>query len=228
MSNKFLKVVFAGVLALGFTNVALAKSCCNQEDDEVVVRHKHTAHHHHHHHGYGHRHNYMHKDVVISSNGNVVRDSNGGCVRTRYDVGVNKCCHTKHSDIMHMDERIIYFDFNQSALRDGEKAKLDVLANAIRANDIHAVKVVGYTDRIGNSGYNHKLSHQRADRVRQYLGSKVRLQSNVVSLRGLGESHQVKACNGIRDRGELINCLAPNRRVEVEVDYTVHRRSKKY
>lgn len=217
MSNKFLKVVFAGVLALGFTNVALAHTCCNQEDDGRVVRHHNTHHK---------QHNcYKYRDVVISTNGNPVRDSNGGCVRTKWTVATDKCCHGhKHSSIMHMDERIIYFDFNKSNLKDSERSKLDVLAGAIKENNIHAVKVVGYTDRIGKSEYNHKLSHARAEQVRQYLGSKVKLQSSVVSLRGLGEANQVKACNDIKDRGELINCLAPNRRVEVEVDYTAHRK----
>jgi OOP family OmpA-OmpF porin len=219
MSNKFLKLMCVSALVLGYASGALAAYDEPKQQTHHKVKHKD------HDDKYSHKHHNMHQDVVVSSNGTVVRDSFGGCVRTKFHVAEEKCGKHHHKgDIMHMDERVIYFDFNQSALKDAEKSKLDVLAMAIKENNIHAVKVVGYTDRIGTEGYNHKLSHQRAEKVRQYLGSKVRLQSNVVSLRGLGESNQVKSCEGVHGRNELIDCLAPNRRVEVEVDYTVHKK----
>ncbi|MDF3048286.1 MAG: OmpA/MotB [Candidatus Midichloriaceae bacterium] len=229
MSNKFLKLICMSALVVGYAASALANYYEEPKQHTHKAKHKHhvansvTEHHEHHKHHH-HHHHHMHKDVVVSSNGTVVRDSFGGCVRTKFNVATEKCGHHHKGDIMHMDERIIYFDFDQSALKDTEKSKLDVLAMAIKENNIHAVKVVGYTDKIGHEGYNHRLSHQRAEKVRQYLGSKVKLQSNVVSLRGLGEANQVKSCEGVHGRNELIDCLAPNRRVEVEVDYTVHKK----
>lgn len=161
----------------------------------------------------------MAKDVVVDMNGNVVRDGSGGCVRTMWDVDQDKC-KAMHM-IMMMDERIIYFDFDKAMLKDEEKAKLDVLAAALKEHNIKAVKIVGYTDRIGTSEYNDKLSEKRAVEVKHYLDSKVHLDKSVVDLRALGEKDQVKACEGIKGK-ELISCLAPNRRVEVEVDYYDH------
>ncbi len=225
MSNKFLNMVFAGVLALGFTNIASANyGCCDKEEKSEKIG------------TYCHKtsgckdNNRMHKDVVISGEGTMVRDSFGGCVRTRFDVRADKCCgkkHDKYVDITHMEERIIYFDFDKSLLREAEKGKLDILVNTIKENDIKAVKVVGYADRIGTHDYNSKLSQKRAASVKRYLDSKVKLQSNVVELRALGDSNQVKVCDDTNNRAELINCLAPNRRVEVEVDHTEHHVMKK-
>lgn len=157
----------------------------------------------------------MVKDVVVDMNGKVVHDGFGGCVRTIWDADKDKC----GNPIAMMDERIIYFDFDKSVLKDSEKSKLDVLAKVLKDHDIKAVKIVGYTDRIGTEAYNDKLSERRAVAVKHYLDSKVKLNSSVVDLRALGEHNQVKACDGVKGHKELISCLAPNRRVEVEVDY---------
>lgn len=187
--NKLLGIVFTCIMSMGLMLVAPYNTMANT----------------------------MTKDVVIDSNGGIVRDSFGGCVRTKWDSGVDKC--KTHHLIMKMDERIIYFDFDKSVLTDTEKGKLDILATVLKEHNIKKVKVVGYTDRIGTNGYNHTLSHKRADAVKHYLGTKVKLESSVVTLRGLGESNQVKACADVKGHNELVTCLAPNRRVEVEVDY---------
>jgi OOP family OmpA-OmpF porin len=159
----------------------------------------------------------MTKDVVVDSNGKLVHSTFGDCVRTKWDVGTEKC-KVQHM-IMKMDERIIYFDFDKSVLTATEKQKLDVLADALKTHNVTKVKIVGYTDRIGTHGYNQTLSHKRADAVKHYLDSKVKLQQSKVVLRGLGETNQVKACEGVKGHNELVSCLAPNRRVEVETDY---------
>ncbi|MDP3825856.1 MAG: OmpA family protein, partial [Polaromonas sp.] len=76
------------------------------------------------------------------------------------------------------------------------------------------VTVTGYTDRLGSDAYNLKLSQQRAEAVRNYLTSKG-VAANRLTAVGKGESNPVVTCND-RKRTDLINCLAPNRRVEVE------------
>ncbi len=234
MRNKLTRLVFACVFALGFTNIALAEcgsgtcykpkhrhhcyechcfsfSLCNLCGTDRC--HHRSTHHH-----------KCYKDVVVSSCGQPVRSSYGGCVRTVWNVSTDKCCHHHKREIMKMEERIIYFDFNKSNLKESEKAKLNVLASALKEQNIKSVKVVGYTDRLGTEKHNDKLSRQRANAVNNYLGSKVQLEKRVVHLRALGERDQVKACRG--EKGDaLIRCLAPNRRVEVEVDYTVHHRT---
>jgi OmpA-OmpF porin, OOP family len=93
--------------------------------------------------------------------------------------------------------------------------KLDEIANVLQQNTgMTDITVSGYTDRIGSSKYNHKLSQRRANAVRDYLMSKGVDGSRLKAV-GRGEENPVVQCNQ-KKRKELIACLAPNRRVEVE------------
>lgn len=157
------------------------------------------------------------KDIVVDSNGHHVLDSNGNCVRTMWEHHSDHC--KKVMDIMKMDERIIYFAFDSSKLDGEEQMKLDKLAGILKEHKITKVKIVGYTDRIGTNDYNKNLSVKRAHSVKSYLNGKVHLDKSPVEVRALGESHPVVSCKGVKGKEEVIKCLAPNRRVEVEVDY---------
>ena len=82
------------------------------------------------------------------------------------------------------------------------------------------VLVTGHTDRIGSQAYNQKLSERRANAVRDYLVSKGVARDKIETL-GMGKTQPVPGvvCNQAypKERKALIECLAPNRRVEVEV-----------
>jgi OmpA-OmpF porin, OOP family len=164
--------------------------------------------------------------AVRDSNGGKVIDSSGNCVRTQWMTDVDECrtgrvqvTREAINEIMKMEERIVYFNFDKHDVKDSEKDKLDTLADALKSHNVKVVKVVGYTDRIGTKNYNKTLSIYRANAVKHYLNSKVKLDSSIVQLRGLGDEDQVKGCENIKQREELIDCLSPNRRVEIEVDY---------
>ena len=76
------------------------------------------------------------------------------------------------------------------------------------------IQVTGYTDRLGTNKYNQKLSERRAAAVRDYLVSHG-IDGSRLKAVGKGESNPVVQCND-KKRADLIACLAPNRRVEVE------------
>jgi OmpA-OmpF porin, OOP family len=160
-------------------------------------------------------------DAVVNDYGSIVGDSNGNCVRTMWQNDKDPCV-VKHdiiAKIMRMDERIAYFAFNKYDLTKAEKEKLAVIAAVLKQYNIRTVKIVGYTDRIGGDEYNNKLSEKRANEVKEHLNSLVKLKSSIVEIKGLGKANQIKDCNEITERKELIKCLGANRRVEVEVDY---------
>jgi OOP family OmpA-OmpF porin len=101
--------------------------------------------------------------------------------------------------------------------------KLDEIANALQADpSITDVDIVGYTDRLGSTKYNQKLSLRRAQAVREYLIGKG-VAENRLQAHGRGEQNPVVTDCKQKNRKELIACLAPNRRVEVE-QITVERR----
>ena len=93
--------------------------------------------------------------------------------------------------------------------------KLDEIATALQADtSVTNVEITGYTDRLGAESYNQKLSERRANAVREYLIGKG-IDGNRLRAVGKGEANPVVECNQ-RKRTELIACLEPNRRVEVD------------
>jgi len=114
------------------------------------------------------------------------------------------------------------FDFDKAVLRADGKAKLDELVSKLAGVSLEVIIAVGYTDRIGALKHNMDLSVRRAQAVKDYLVSKG-IEPNRVYTEGKGPANPVKQCpdpspkGEIRNQKQLIDCLQPNRRVEVEV-----------
>ncbi|WGE58971.1 porin OmpA [Actinobacillus equuli] len=114
----------------------------------------------------------------------------------------------------------VLFDFGKSSLKPAAATALDA-ANTEIANlglATPAIQVNGYTDRIGKEASNLKLSQRRAETVANYLVSKGQNAANVTAV-GYGEANPVTGatCDAVKGRKALIACLAPDRRVEVQV-----------
>lgn len=106
------------------------------------------------------------------------------------------------------------FGFDSAQLR-SPQPKLDQLASTLASvGGTETLNIVGYTDRLGSPAYNQKLSQRRADAVKAYLVGKG-VASSRLNAEGKGESNPVVECNN-KKRADLITCLEPNRRVEVE------------
>ena len=110
------------------------------------------------------------------------------------------------------------FDFNKATLRTEGKAKLDELVGKAKAIKLEVILVVGHTDRIGGDAYNQKLSEKRAAAVKEYLVAKG-IEANRVYTEGKGEKQPVTGdkCKGNAKTKALIDCLQPDRRVDIEV-----------
>jgi len=108
------------------------------------------------------------------------------------------------------------FDFDKAILKPGGKEKLDDLASKIGDLNLEVVVATGYTDRIGSDKYNDRLSLRRAQAVKAYLVSKG-IEANRIYTEGKGKRNPVTTGCNQKNRKQLIACLAPDRRVEVEV-----------
>ena len=106
------------------------------------------------------------------------------------------------------------FEFNSAKLA-MPQPKLDDIAAALTADpSITDVEIDGYADRLGSAKYNQKLSERRANAVRDYLVSKG-IDGKRLKAVGKGQANPVVTCTN-KKRADLIKCLEPNRRVEVE------------
>ncbi|AWI80139.1 MAG: hypothetical protein CVU19_15580 [Betaproteobacteria bacterium HGW-Betaproteobacteria-13] len=110
------------------------------------------------------------------------------------------------------------FDFDKAVLKSDGMSKLDELASKSKDVKLEVILAVGHTDRLGSDTYNQKLSERRAAAVKTYLVSKG-VEANRVYTEGKGEKQPVTGdkCNTVKNRKALIECLQPDRRVEVEV-----------
>ena len=110
------------------------------------------------------------------------------------------------------------FDFNKAVLRPAGKAKLDELVSKAKAIKLEVILAVGHTDRIGGDAYNQKLSEKRAAAVKEYLVAQG-IEANRVYTEGKGEKQPVTGnkCKGENKSKALIDCLQPDRRVDIEV-----------
>ncbi|MEG0008174.1 MAG: OmpA family protein [Aeromonas sp.] len=114
----------------------------------------------------------------------------------------------------------VLFAFGKAELKPEGMSALEDLYQQIvniKPKDGSAV-VMGYTDRIGSDANNQALSEARASTVADFLIGKG-LPADKVSIEGRGESNPVTGsqCDAVKARAALIDCLAPDRRVEVRV-----------
>jgi len=119
------------------------------------------------------------------------------------------------------------FVFDSTKINPTGKQGLDKLVVELKHNNFDMIYVTGYTDRIGTHDYNMKLSAARAKMVKTYLVNTAGVPSDKIQTKGLGEAKPVTkpgTCKGtITEQTTKVNakklkaCLAPDRRVEVEV-----------
>lgn len=108
-----------------------------------------------------------------------------------------------------------YFSFDKSELSGESVEKLSVLAAKVKSLNLEVVTVTGFADRFGSDKYNQVLSEKRAAVVKEALISKG-VPADKIYTEGKGESMPEVECPG-KKSAKVIECLAPNRRVDVEV-----------
>ena len=117
----------------------------------------------------------------------------------------------------------VLFAFGKANLKPAAAQALDAMQSEINASGLGnaAIQVNGYTDRIGKEEFNLKLSQRRAETVANYIVSKGAPAANVTAV-GYGKANPVtgNTCDAVKGRKALIACLAPDRRVEVQVQGT--------
>ncbi len=111
-----------------------------------------------------------------------------------------------------------YFYFDSAKLRPEAEKGLKYIAIQIRSmKHVDKIRIVGYADRIGTDQYNDKLALARAESVEKYLTAELPIKLSKYVVHSKGESDPNVKCIGFETTPNLVDCLQPNRRVEIEV-----------
>lgn len=111
------------------------------------------------------------------------------------------------------------FPFGATRLNAARSESLRDLAQRIRATPkLVAVRIGGHTDRLSRSGpeFNRRLGEARARAVGNALAAHG-VEAALIAANGHGDTRPVVECPGRRTRA-IIDCLAPNRRVVIEIE----------
>lgn len=112
----------------------------------------------------------------------------------------------------------ILFGFDKDKLKpEGLQVLDNEVIPKIKSEPFEVVFVTGHTDQLGSFEYNDALSARRAEQVKSYLVSQG-IDASMISAYGAGESTPVELCSDSLPRKQLIECLQPNRRVEIEAN----------
>ncbi|MGV2455431.1 UNVERIFIED_CONTAM: OmpA family protein [Acinetobacter seifertii] len=122
----------------------------------------------------------------------------------------------EHSNLIFERTASVLFAFDRfdaSAIEDGNESITKIAEQIKKSQTRNPIIVSGFTDRLGKFSYNQQLSSQRANTVAKLLvqqgivASQIQIQAN-------SQTDLYKQCSG-NNSSQLIQCLAPNRRVNV-------------
>jgi outer membrane protein OmpA-like peptidoglycan-associated protein len=106
------------------------------------------------------------------------------------------------------------FGAGSAKLTRAGRERLDMMLLTVQVpTQFHDLHVVGFSDRIGTAKNNRRLSQIRAEAVRKYL-VEGGVPADVVTATGKGEQDPVAECDK-KKGAALTQCLAPNRRIEI-------------
>ena len=110
------------------------------------------------------------------------------------------------------------FDFDQYSIGAEARRKLDELIQQLKGIPYGEIITLGYADPIGTEAYNQKLSERRAASVTRYLVSNG-IPADKIRVDARGETEEFATYKDCKRQGKqkLIECLQPDRRVEVTV-----------
>ncbi|KJK07731.1 MULTISPECIES: type VI secretion system membrane subunit TssM [Pseudomonas] len=104
----------------------------------------------------------------------------------------------------------------QSLKSEGQRQLSAIASKLLNTPNIGKIIISGHADQLGDPQSNLQVSRQRAQTIRTYLVGKG-VPGELVDALGEGSRKPLVKCDMHMSRAQLIQCLEPNRRVEIEV-----------
>jgi len=161
--------------------------------------------------------------LVSATDGSFVRDGNGNCIMTPNSTvmaDTSACTGEIMKETMAEPEKkmdmsvsktfALYFDFDSTVV-----SNVGNIVDYVKSlSYLEGISLVGHADPIGSEEYNQKLSVDRAKAVASELKA-AGITDWKVRVAGNGEMAPAANCSGTG--AQLIACLRPDRRVDVEI-----------
>jgi len=113
---------------------------------------------------------------------------------------------------------VAMFDFDKANPGRSARMQLDRLVNTVKlATSLESIDLVGHTDRLRSDGHperNQLLSEKRAESIKRYLIGKG-IPAKKIHASGAGSSQPIVKCSTRQSKAKQVECLQPNRRVEI-------------
>ena len=116
---------------------------------------------------------------------------------------------TANGMVMVLPDSTFNFDFDSADLKARNRELLSRIAGILLASKGFGLSIFGYTDDVGTTDYNQRLSERRAEAVRKYL-TEAGIDGSLVNAKGYGKTNP-------RVQGETEQARRLNRRVEIAV-----------
>ncbi|WP_338581299.1 type VI secretion system membrane subunit TssM [Pseudomonas sp. MAG733B] len=104
----------------------------------------------------------------------------------------------------------------QSLKTEGQSQLSAIAGKLLSTPNIGKIIIAGHADQLGDPQGNLQVSKQRAQTIKTYLVGKG-VPGELVEAVGEGSNKPLVKCDMQQPRAQLIHCLEPNRRVEIEV-----------
>jgi outer membrane protein OmpA-like peptidoglycan-associated protein len=96
----------------------------------------------------------------------------------------------------------IFFDFDKSTIKAESQNSLLAVQQVLNNDPSLKLEIQGYADNVGGTDYNDKLSHRRADAVKNYVVEHYGIAADRLSATGFGETMPVGDNNTSVGRGQ--------------------------
>ncbi|NBC06276.1 MAG: OmpA family protein [Bacteroidetes bacterium] len=110
----------------------------------------------------------------------------------------------------------IYYDFGETAIREGAAGSLDELAQMMKEDPVMEIELIAHTDCQGSETFNLRLSLERAENAKAYLIEKGVAPKRIRAF-GYGETQPVNDCDCSEEEDCTDEEYEENRRTELKV-----------
>lgn len=159
---------------------------------------------------------WRHSKPYIQIAEELVNDAEAAARQCTAGVAAPAAAATLVANVLFEFDRDGYRDIRTYSLESVDRALASISAESLK---LQGIALVGHADRMQGRGFdaNQALSERRARTVRALLVGRG-IDPALIHYEYRGDTQQVQQCDGVRPRAALLECLLPNRRVEVRFD----------